>query len=96
MRGAVGAIDRVTIDDDVHIHTIGETAALGICGSGLLDLVAGLLDAGVIDWTGLIQVGDSARPCRRRLRDRVVMRGEERQVIVLRAGEAGAPRARSS
>jgi len=91
MRGAAGAIDRVTVDDDVRVHTIGETAALGICGSGLLDLVAGLLEAGVIDWTGLIQV-DARESLPPGLRDRVIMRGEERQVIVLRAGEAGAPR----
>jgi uncharacterized 2Fe-2S/4Fe-4S cluster protein (DUF4445 family) len=91
MRGASGAIDRATIDDDVRVHTIGDADALGICGSGLLDLVAGLLRAGVIDWTGLIQVEqrDGLPP---RLRERVVMRGEERQVIVLRRGEAGAPR----
>jgi uncharacterized 2Fe-2S/4Fe-4S cluster protein (DUF4445 family) len=91
MRGAAGAIDRVTVDGDVHVHTIGEADALGICGSGLLDLVAGLLDAGVIDWTGLIQVEhrDALPPG---LRDRVILRGEERQVTVLRAGEAGAPR----
>src|SRR5881409_2077704 len=89
MRGAFGAVDRVTVDDDIHVHTIGETAALGICGSGIIDLLAGLLDAGAIDWTGLIQVdGRDALPPR--LRDRVVMRGEERQVIVLRPGEAGA------
>jgi uncharacterized 2Fe-2S/4Fe-4S cluster protein (DUF4445 family) len=91
MRGALGAIDRATVDEDLHVHTIGEASALGICGSGLLDLVAGLLEAGVIDWTGLIQVEqrDALPP---RLRDRVMMRGEERYVIVLRAGEAGAPR----
>src|SRR6266853_2739254 len=56
MRGALGAIDRVTVDDDIHVHTIGEADALGICGSGIIDLLAGLLDGGVIDWTGLIQV----------------------------------------
>jgi uncharacterized 2Fe-2S/4Fe-4S cluster protein (DUF4445 family) len=91
MRGAAGAIDRATVDDDVHVHTIGETDALGICGSGLLDLVAGFLDAGVVDWTGLIQVErrDTLPP---RLRERVTMRGEERRIVVLRAGEAGAPR----
>jgi uncharacterized 2Fe-2S/4Fe-4S cluster protein (DUF4445 family) len=91
MRGAAGAIDRATVDDDLHVHTIGEAGALGICGSGLLDLVAGLLEAGTIDWTGLIQVEqrDALPP---RLRERIVMRGEERQVVVLRAGEAGAPR----
>ncbi|PYN75272.1 MAG: hypothetical protein DMD97_15915 [Candidatus Rokuibacteriota bacterium] len=89
MRGALGAIDRVRVDDDVHVHTIGETDALGICGSGIIDLIAGLLDARVIDWTGLIQVEarDALPP---KLAARVVMRGEERQVIVLRPGEAGA------
>ena len=89
MRGAQGAIDKVTIDHDVHIHTIGETPALGICGSGLIDLLAGLLDAGVIDWTGLIQVEarDSLPPA---LRGRVAMRGEERVFVVLRPGEAAA------
>ena len=91
MRGAAGAIDRATVDDDVHVHTIGETDALGICGSGLIDLLAGLLDARVIDSTGLIQVEarDDLPP---KLRDRVVMLGEERQFIVCRPGEAGATR----
>src|SRR2546425_986942 len=89
MRGAQGAVDRVTIDADVRVHTIGETPALGICGSGLIDLLAGLLEAGVIDWTGLIRVEarDSLPPA---LRDRVAMRGEERVFTVLRPGEAGA------
>src|SRR5437016_2896870 len=89
MRGAAGAIDRVWVDGDLHVHTIGEADALGICGSGLIDLVAGLLDAGVIDWTGLIQV-ESRAALPPKLAERVVMRGEERQVSVLRPGEAGA------
>src|SRR5262249_21368159 len=89
MRGPLGAIDRVTVDDDIRRHTSGETPPLGICGSGLIDLVAGLLDAGVLDATGLIQVEERDRlpPA---LRDRVDMRGEERLVVVARAGEAGA------
>jgi uncharacterized 2Fe-2S/4Fe-4S cluster protein (DUF4445 family) len=89
MRGAQGAIDRVSVDDDVHVHTIGDAPALGICGSGLIDLLAGLLDTGVVDWTGLIRVEarESLPPA---LRDRVGMRGEERVFIVLRSGEAGA------
>jgi uncharacterized 2Fe-2S/4Fe-4S cluster protein (DUF4445 family) len=89
MRGALGAIDRVEVADDVRVHTIGESPALGICGSGLVDLLAGLLDAGMIDWTGLIQLEarDTFPP---KLRARVEMRGEERLVVVLRPGEAGA------
>jgi uncharacterized 2Fe-2S/4Fe-4S cluster protein (DUF4445 family) len=89
MRGALGAIDRATVDDDIHVHTIGEADPLGICGSGLIDLLAGLLDTGVIDWTGLIQV-EARETLPPKLRERVVVRGEERQVIILRSGEAGA------
>ncbi|MBI4610784.1 MAG: DUF4445 domain-containing protein [Candidatus Rokubacteria bacterium] len=91
MRGALGAIDKVWIDDDIRVHTIGEVGPLGICGSGIIDALAVLLDAGVIDSTGLIRVEDRDRlppP----LRDRVVMQGEERQVILVRLGEAGASR----
>jgi uncharacterized 2Fe-2S/4Fe-4S cluster protein (DUF4445 family) len=91
MRGALGAIDRVRVDDDIRLHTIGETPPLGICGSGLIDLVAGLLDAGVIDPTGLIRVDETERfpPA---LRARIAMRGEERQVVVAHPGQAEAPR----
>ena len=89
MRGALGAIDRVTVDDDIRVHTIGEAEPLGICGSGIIDLLAGLLDRGVVDWTGLIQV-DAVDALPPGLAARVVRRGEERQVIVLRPGEAGA------
>ena len=89
MRGALGAIDRVTVDDDIRVHTIGEADALGICGSGLIDLLAGLLDASVIDWTGLIQV-EAREALPPKLAARVLRRGQERQVVVLQPGEAGA------
>jgi uncharacterized 2Fe-2S/4Fe-4S cluster protein (DUF4445 family) len=91
MRGALGAIDRVAIDDDVRLHTIGETPALGICGSGLIDAVAAMLDAGALDWTGLIRVEErgSLPP---KLRERVALRGEERIFILARPGEADAAR----
>jgi len=91
MRGALGAIDRVSIDDDVRLHTIGETPALGICGSGIIDAVAVMLDSGVLDWTGLIRVEErGALPPR--LRERVALRGEERTFTLARPGEAGASR----
>jgi uncharacterized 2Fe-2S/4Fe-4S cluster protein (DUF4445 family) len=89
MRGALGAIDRVAIRDDVEIHTIGEAAPLGICGSGVIDALAGMLDAGIIDETGLIQVDHRDR-LPSGLRGRVIVRGEERQFILVRPGEAGA------
>jgi uncharacterized 2Fe-2S/4Fe-4S cluster protein (DUF4445 family) len=91
MRGAQGAIDRATVDEDLRVHTIGDTAPLGICGSGLIDLLAGLLQAGVVDPSGLIRVEDR-EGLPPRLRERVTMRGEERLVVVRHAGEGDAPR----
>ena len=92
MRAAVGAIDRVAAEEgDLRLHTIGDGPAQGLCGSGLLDAVAALLDLGVVDWTGLIDVeGRDRLPAPTRAR--VEMRGEERVVVLARPGEHGAER----
>ncbi len=53
MRAAPGAVERVWREgDDIAFATIGGVPPLGICGSGLLDLLAVLLDAGVLDASG--------------------------------------------
>jgi uncharacterized 2Fe-2S/4Fe-4S cluster protein (DUF4445 family) len=55
MRAAKGAIDKVSIYENIpHYHTINNEEPVGICGTGLLDLVAELLDHEVIDETGRI------------------------------------------
>ena len=90
MRAALGAIDRVSFDGrDLSLHTIGEAAAQGICGSGLIDAIAVLLDASVIDWTGLIDL-DHLDRLPLALAARVIKRGDERAVILARPGEHGA------
>ena len=49
MRAASGAIERVRIHDgQVEYQTIGDAPAVGICGSGILDILAQLADAGVV------------------------------------------------
>ena len=55
MRGAVGAIERVRIDNDVACTVIGDQPASGICGSGLLDACAKMVDAGVMEQSGLFR-----------------------------------------
>ncbi|MBI3104133.1 MAG: DUF4445 domain-containing protein [Candidatus Rokubacteria bacterium] len=92
MRGALGAIDRVWIEDgDLRVHTIGEAPAQGICGSGVIDAIAVLLDTGAVDWMGLIAVEErDLLPSP--LRERIGVRGEERVVILVRPGEGNAPR----
>ena len=63
MRGAVGAVDHVWLENgEVKYHVIGEGAAAGLCGSGLLDLVAVLLDLEIIDESGYLK-GSSYRLC---------------------------------
>ena len=60
MRGAEGAIDHVRLkDDEVVWHIIGDGPARGICGSGLVDLIAVLLEIGELDETGRLQSGDN-------------------------------------
>jgi uncharacterized 2Fe-2S/4Fe-4S cluster protein (DUF4445 family) len=55
MRGALGAIERVEIAGDVACKVIGDAPAIGICGSGLIDACAKMLDASVIDANGLLR-----------------------------------------
>lgn len=48
-----GAIDRVWVENgEIHLHTIGDMSAVGICGSGLIDAVAAFLETEQIDETG--------------------------------------------
>ena len=61
MRAARGAIDRVRIDEDVRFHVLGGDSPLGLCGSGILDAIAGLLDAGIVDASGRLHPDPPAR-----------------------------------
>ncbi len=55
--GKDGAIDKVTAraDGGYDIHTIGEIAPLGICGSGIVDAIAAFLQSEEMDETGLLE-----------------------------------------
>ena len=51
-----GAIDRVWVQDGtLAVHTIGDAPAVGICGSGLIDAIAALLELGILDETGALE-----------------------------------------
>ena len=55
MRAATGAIERLRIDGGkIHYQTIGGASPVGICGSGILDALAQLYLAGIIDDGGRI------------------------------------------
>lgn len=64
MRAMKGAIERVTIDPvtyEVQVQAISGYLPMGICGSGLIDLLAKLRQAGLIDRTGQF-TRDAATP----------------------------------
>ena len=51
-----GAIEGITLKNDrLQIHTIGNAKAIGLCGSGIIDAIACLLDNGTIDETGSME-----------------------------------------
>jgi uncharacterized 2Fe-2S/4Fe-4S cluster protein (DUF4445 family) len=52
MRASTGAIEKVVLQDDIHLSVIGQTDPTGICGSALIDLVAELLNRSMISTTG--------------------------------------------
>jgi uncharacterized 2Fe-2S/4Fe-4S cluster protein (DUF4445 family) len=53
MRATSGAIDAVSAQAaGWHAHTIGEVPAVGICGSGLIDLVSRLVQSGAVGKNG--------------------------------------------
>ena len=56
MRGAEGAVDHVWLEQgEIRYHVIGDTRPKGLCGSGLLDLVAVLLDLEIVDESGYLE-----------------------------------------
>ncbi len=56
MRAAQGAIEHIYLENEkLRCSVIGNTEATGICGSGLIDAVAVLLETGMINKRGRIQ-----------------------------------------
>jgi uncharacterized 2Fe-2S/4Fe-4S cluster protein (DUF4445 family) len=58
MKATQGAIERVHFERDGRprvVQTIGGAPPVGICGSGVVDVLAGLVATGVVDSSGLLQ-----------------------------------------
>ena len=58
-----GAIDKVIVENgELRYSTIGHATACGLCGSGLIDLIAALLETEQLDETGFLEDEVSLAP----------------------------------
>jgi uncharacterized 2Fe-2S/4Fe-4S cluster protein (DUF4445 family) len=67
MVATIGAIEDFAINPtslEPEIHTIGGVKPKGICGSGLINIIAGLLEIGVIGQNGKFNTGLSTKRIR--------------------------------
>jgi len=92
MRAADGAIEGVALDPapagqagsagGVSLKIIGDCAPEGLCGSGLVDAVASLIAAGLLDHSGRFVPDEVAARVAPGLAARLTMLGEERVFVL--------------
>jgi len=90
MRAAPGAIEGVRIEEGaVELRVIGDLEPEGVCGSGLVDAVAELVRAGVLDASGRFVDDAVAAGLPGDLPARLVSVGGERVFVLAWRGEPG-------
>ena len=88
MRAALGAIERVEVDPETGVPlywTIGNVLPKGICGSGMIALLADLLKTGWLDAAGKF---DRTRPS-----PAIQIEGRHARYVLAPEAESGLPRA---
>jgi uncharacterized 2Fe-2S/4Fe-4S cluster protein (DUF4445 family) len=89
MRAADGAIEVVGMTpDELTMKVIGDTEPQGLCGSGLVDAVTGLVRLGLLDSSGRFVAGDQARVLAPGLAGRLTQIGKERVFVLHWRGPA--------
>jgi uncharacterized 2Fe-2S/4Fe-4S cluster protein (DUF4445 family) len=90
MRAADGAIEVVTMTPDaLELKVIGDAKPAGLCGSGLVDAVTGLVRVGLLDSSGRLVAEDEAPALAPGLAGRLTRIGEERVFVLHWLGEPG-------
>jgi uncharacterized 2Fe-2S/4Fe-4S cluster protein (DUF4445 family) len=90
MRAADGAIEVVAMTpDSLELTVIGDTEPAGLCGSGLVDAVTGLVTLGLLDPSGRFVTPEQARELTPGLAGRLTTLGAERVFVLHWLGEPG-------
>ena len=83
MRAAEGAIEVVTMTaDQIGLKVIGDAEPQGLCGSGLVDAVTGLVRTGLLDESGRFIAEEQARVTAPGIADRLTRIGQERVFVL--------------
>ena len=89
MRAAEGAIEVVTMTaDEIGLKVIGDAVPQGLCGSGLVDAVTGLVRTGLLDSSGRLIADEEARAKAPGLAGRLRRIGQERVFVLHWRGSA--------
>jgi uncharacterized 2Fe-2S/4Fe-4S cluster protein (DUF4445 family) len=89
MRAADGAIEVVTMSaDELGLKVIGDAEPQGLCGSGLVDAVTGLVRLGLLDSSGRLVTREQAAVLAPGLAGRLTTIGKERVFVLHWRGPA--------
>jgi uncharacterized 2Fe-2S/4Fe-4S cluster protein (DUF4445 family) len=90
MRGTVGAIDHVYYRDRLEYSVIGGGQPLGVCGSALLDTVAGLVELGIINKRGeFIAYEKLTNPVAKRFKESLIEHEGQQAFLLAEASTTG-------
>ena len=90
VRAASGAIETIkVVDGEFVIGTIDDAPAVGICGSGLVDACASLVQVGLLDHSGKFVTDEAALTIAPKLASRLVTREGERVFVLTWSKEVG-------
>jgi len=88
MRAAEGAIDKVKIDNESLVYRVIKNGkARGICGSGLIDLIAELIKLGLIGKSGKLIDREECDPDLNREIKKRMINGQKGNKFILAKGE---------
>ncbi|HKK90958.1 MAG TPA: ASKHA domain-containing protein [Desulfobacteraceae bacterium] len=78
MRAERGAVEHVSVNNgNLVFDTIDNAPVRGVCGSGIVDFIAALLEAGMINPTGKFVTGDNGEPTNTPQPGRVVVMNDK-------------------
>ena len=87
--GIRGAIDTVGSGPDFSYTTLGNASPVGICGSGIIDAIANLIDAGLIEDTGRLVDSDEAEEIDPSYKDRLISIDGVKAFVLANESESG-------